>query len=487
MSSGERPTKILIGPSFSILDTDKRVIHNAVAEALSFYAPNYWFSPKFRSKQWDGRIKFLRNDGAFMTGLLGIVEKALRRKFIPYKVYNRLWTPMTVDPPDEIGGFRLRQHDKDVLVACFRHGRGLVNLAGGAGKTAIEAELARLMLTNFGGRALVLTGNVQIYQQFVSTFKRVCEPVLKVSCARGAKKNFAGDVVVTTSQTMASCLKHNRAVLAPFLDTITLLIVDEAQFIPAKTWMDVVVRCRNCYCRFGFSGTIETGDVIKDVKMVGATGSEIIKRDTQNLVDKGIITEPVVLMVDLVNEKKFVSRPTWPDEYNTLVVNNKLRNEVALQLLQSKYGVMVITESVEHGQRLAAESRKRGRETWFLCGDDPDTKRKQVVKQFSLGKGQLVATRIFSTGFDTSAIDVLVVLSGFKAQVSTIQRLWRAVRLGNRKRVLIVDFIDDGKYLLEHSRLRVGIYQNHNLKILVRSVHEFTGDISLIIKTIVGR
>jgi len=59
--------------------------HRAVDEATSFLMPGCWFTPAYKAKRWDGRVRLLNwKTSSFPTGLLKDVERILQHTNYEY-------------------------------------------------------------------------------------------------------------------------------------------------------------------------------------------------------------------------------------------------------------------------------------------------------------------------------------------------------------------------------------------------------------------
>ena len=74
---------------FTRLQTNHPDLHRILWQALRFRERNYWFSPAYKSKVWDGFKNFYsKESGRFLTGLLPEVEAALKHLSVEYKIVD---------------------------------------------------------------------------------------------------------------------------------------------------------------------------------------------------------------------------------------------------------------------------------------------------------------------------------------------------------------------------------------------------------------
>ena len=61
--------------AFLYIDCDDKGILHELAEAFTFYVPNYKFTLQFRNKLWDGKIRlFNMRDQSIYAGLFGYIK-----------------------------------------------------------------------------------------------------------------------------------------------------------------------------------------------------------------------------------------------------------------------------------------------------------------------------------------------------------------------------------------------------------------------------
>jgi superfamily II DNA or RNA helicase len=117
-----------------------------------------------------------------------------------------------------------------------------------------------------------------------------------------------------------------------------------------------------------------------------------------------------------------------------------------------------LVRNIEHGLEL--EKMIEG--SLFVHGSKDSDFRKDVIDRMESGDLQyVIASNIFNEGISINAIRVLIVASGGKSKIETVQRLGRALRKDEGKEEAIVyDFYDYGnKYTSRHSEERMRTYK----------------------------
>jgi superfamily II DNA or RNA helicase len=132
--------KILIGNSNSkIVGFIPQDIQDKLDKALSYMSPGAKYSKKYKSGQWDGRIRFYyKNRGqSFLTGMLSIVSEILQANNIAFKKIDRRSVPEQNLPFLEFEGpkgFQEREYQSFTVENAIKRTRGILKIATGGGK-----------------------------------------------------------------------------------------------------------------------------------------------------------------------------------------------------------------------------------------------------------------------------------------------------------------------------------------------------------------
>jgi superfamily II DNA or RNA helicase len=130
----------------------------------------------------------------------------------------------------------------------------------------------------------------------------------------------------------------------------------------------------------------------------------------------------------------------------------------------------VFVRSIEHGWSLEKRLQAAGIATLFLHGGNSTAEREGAVKAAEQGKLEiLVCTVIFQEGLDSPVFRSVVVGTGGRSDVASIQRIGRAMRPAPGKDACTVYDIDDKgcgcggvhngcRWLIEHTRRRIAAY-----------------------------
>jgi len=209
----------------------------------------------------------------------------------------------------------------------------------------------------------------------------------------------------------------------------------------------------------------------RNLMVIGATGPVIFKVGAAQLIKEKVLAEPKVEFLK-VDTGTPITGETYQEIYENGITNNKFRNSLILKKVKEhkRDQVLVLVRIIKHGKNLQTLFAKEGVKSEFIWGDDKKDHRRNSLDDFKKRKLKvLVSSIILKEGVDIPAIDVLIVASGAKSKITTLQSIGRALRRTKRKiKALIIDFTDcNDSYLLKHSQRRLQIYQEEGFTVEV--------------------
>ena len=264
--------------------------------------------------------------------------------------------------------------------------------------------------------------------------------------------------------------KHNEALA--FLESVAVMIVDEAHHTSADTWYQSLSKCTNAYYRVALTGSIDRKDHLLWQRLQAIFNKTIIKISNETLINLGHSAKPKITMFPIVS-------PQGHDESDYMIardaciVNNEYRNKLISQLTHKYYnegkGVLILVNIIEHGDNIVELLNDMGIPNAFIHGELPLDYREQQLDNMREGKLKvLIATTIADEGVDISGIDMLILGAGGKSLRQTLQRVGRALRKKKTGEnvATIIDFVDyTNKHLLNHSKERRKTYVQEKFEI----------------------
>lgn len=338
----------------------------------------------------------------------------------------------------------------------------LLELSGGAGKSLICAEIARVMYQLSSKRILVLVPNQDLLIQNGEKMAMTGEKFSYYSAS--VSKSLRHHIVLATEGTFKSIAKK-------IGHEFSCVIVDEAQRV-TPTFKQIIndMREGNPLLRvIGMTGTpfradgyifkLNNEDKIEQESMPNAFYKKLLYRVTcDDLIAQGYLT-PVQIGVPsesydtseivLGNREDF----TESELKKTFELKSVTSKIVADMLEKTKHhlGVIVFCATLKHAQEVC-DLLPEGSYV-FLHGKLSNAERKQAIHRYKTQQVKYLINRdIASTGFDAPHTDCCVFMRSVGSNGLFQQMVWRMVRLYEGKEVsLLLDYGNNIENLFDGS------------------------------------
>lgn len=282
--------------------------------------------------------------------------------------------------------------------------------------------------------------------------------------------------------------KYDEAV--DFLKSVIATFVDEAQYAGAQSYWNVFQYLTNSRMRIGMTGTLDKQQVLKMQRIKALLGSPIKRVTNQQMIDRGVSAKPHIRLVNVdqptnlmqsVQEYLRVNNPTMVTDltryqvtYKLGVIENQYRNhlvaEIAYKLAQrlSKQAVLIIVNSIEHGELIQKELDKFNATYEFLQGADTSEARQETFEKVKNGQLKiLIGTKILDAGVDIPNIKVFISCAAGRSYITLLQRVGRVLRImPTKKNVYIFDLVDrTDHYLWNQAKQRIKYYKDEGFDV----------------------
>jgi superfamily II DNA or RNA helicase len=337
------------------------------------------------------------------------------------------------------------EHQVDALQQLLKKNTGIIKATTGSGKTEIFIALIKMIQLP----TLIVVNRITLATQTANRMKNAGIDDIGLFHSKSAKK---GKITIATIGSVKKI---------PNLHDFKMIICDETHRIHAATYQDFL-KLVPYPLRFGFSATPNPGDKYKWALIKQFIGDIIYEVKTEKLMEESVIAKPEIEFVDIQ------CPPTidWPSANRKCIVENSKRNKVICDLVK-KYNTntLILVKNIEHGELL--EETIDGSQ--FVSGIDDDTVRQNVIQRFEKNELQtIISSNIFNEGISIDNVRLLIIASGGKSKIETIQKIGRSIRSmgGEKKTVKVFDFYDVGNRFTEkHSSMRKNIYSKEGFSV----------------------
>lgn len=455
--------------------------------ATSFPDQNAQHMAAFKSGAWDGRVALYESgSGFFPYGLLGRVLHVLKQMNVAYEFIDERVRPQRVH--DFQKNVYLRDYQERTQARALEKGRGILQLATGAGKTktasAIVAEYG--LNTIFFVHTKFLLGQAkEALQEVLGTrVGQVGDGIVEIQpvtvamvqttikALGGEYKPSDDDLEGESAQYEDTTdIRGKEQLIIDMLKSTELVFFDECQFVAAETFYTIANYCP-AYYKFGLSATPYRSDK-KDLMIEAALGPVIDKINASYLIKRGFLTRPKIHYFP-VGRLKAGEERNYQQVYREEIAENAYRNQMIVEstkrLNAKNRSVLILVQQVNHGKLIQEMFRNSGMDVEFVYGDDNMDKRDlEVYKLRTKKKLALIATTIADEGLDVPSLDAVILGGGGKSPSKGMQRVGRAIRVFGdneeayeifsstkeliemkKNTLIVVDDVDRGERLKEY-------------------------------------
>ena len=413
----------------------------------------------------NGKSLYSLKNQVTYTGLVPHIVAVLNKYGVVFQLVDRRTRPVPNTPMNIVDNITPRDYQAKAIDGC--HGRGVIQAATGAGKTLILAGMiAKFDVTP----AIILSPKASLaYQLRDEIAKFLGRPVgLLTGDTQDVK-----DVTVGTPQMLlkSSILKEAKA-----------LLVDECQFLGARTLFMVCREAVNAYYRVAVSAT-PWRDGNDDLLIEAAINVRNPKSNinASTLIRKGKLTKCAInfLKIPALSEQLVGG---YDKQYSMGIVDNNYRNDRIMEIIRHERmlnhgSILVLFNSVRHGQLLLDRIRREFGVTKskvtvngvthevdsveLIDGSTEMERRNAVLQAAREEKVQiLLGSTIADEGLDCPALKVLILAGAGKSSTRAFQRVGRVLRLfAGRETAYIWDMCDESMPFYQHYLYRRALYE----------------------------
>jgi len=465
--------RILVDIANSKVTTDVPDLLLALDEAFAYDVIGREFVDSYKRHFWDGKSHmFSRLTGKFPSGLLTrVIDKIIEFTGKMPVVEYMYAIPVLGEPICEsLHGVIPRDYQVDAVAALLKYRRGIIAAATNAGKTEAMADFLRKLNMD---AIIMLHRQVLMHQTAERLSNRLQVPVGVVG--DGIVKPESITVVMYQSVVEPAVSKDTKGrikkkktwrVKDEFKSLLNapVLCFDECHNVSddrAKT----ILKKSNAIYRGAFSGTPLMNDEVTNMQLIGYFGDVLFTISNDELIQRGVSSVPTcrIIRVDTPN----ILSSKYDIAYSRGIVNSKERNE-AIREIASRHAslgesVLIITKEIQHIHNL----RQLIPGADYVHGSLDSRQRRDRLEAFRQGNLKtLIASTILDEGVDIANIGVLILAAGGRSGIRLLQRIGRGLRASESMRLVVYDFMDVGNwYLLEHSRIRIGLMKNEGFEV----------------------
>ena len=455
-----------------------------LSKHFEFEVPGAKFSPAYRNKIWDGRIRmFSAMTGMIYAGLLPHIVKFCATRDYECEVDAQLKPDESVQ---DTAGYDLakefdaiyepRDYQNNAIVHALKNNRSLLLSPTASGKSLIIYLLSRFHAEQ-GRRVLIVVPTISLVTQMATDFveynKNRYINIHKIM--GGVEKNIDAEYTITTWQ---SVFKEKKDWFSKF----DMVVIDEAHLAKAKSITGIMEKMPDCKYRYGLTGTLD-GTQTHKLVLEGLFGAVFDVVKTKTLIDDKTLAEFKIKSVVLSYPdtiRKANTGKTYQEEIDW-IVRNESRNSFIRNLAWSLPGnTLILFQFVEkHGKVLHPILAREDKTIHFVHGEVQAQDRENVrhITETTDNNIILASYGTFSTGINIRRLDNIIFASPSKGKIRNLQSIGRVLRKGNGKeKAALYDIVDDlqwknkKNFAVLHFLERVKIYTEEGFDFKIYNV-----------------
>lgn len=483
-----------VNEAYSRIKCDSGILYT-LADKYSVFVDGYRFMPKFKARQWDGKLRFINKmTGEMYTGLIPNVIKSLKEMDEPeisyqgYKSHNKMYTK------DEVASrlsqmnlpYPLYDYQITAIETALTSQRKIIVSSTSSGKSLIIYCIIRILIED-GFKIALTVSNIMLANQMYSDFKsysteeefNVVE-LVHVS-AEGRDRYSEKPLIISTWQAINE-LKTTE--FKEYMAQFDAILSDEVHECASKTMKTIMENATNAYIRLGFTGTLDTKDEAKKLALTGLYGSSVVVKTARELIDEGRAT-PVKINCVVINhteqDKKLVASMDYTKEIDFSISHEK-RNKLIYNIAGNLKGntLIIVRHIQKHAKPLKDLLEKHTDKTVILLDKDtPSELREDIRKSLeNIDNTIIIATyKLVSTGVSIKRLHNIIFGCGVKKQNPVLQSIGRLLRLSEHKtHATLFDIVDNFEYngiknfSLEHFMERFNYYTNEGHDVNINTI-----------------
>ena len=455
-------------------------VYYELADQFTFEVPGAQFSPAYKKKFWDGKIRlFNTQNGQIYVGLLDRVIQFCKDHGYTYefKDNKHYGTPFEVNPHISQEGVKdymnaicrhsPRSYQVEGVYDALRHNRKLLISPTASGKSLMIYSIVRYFVEKEKNTLIVVptTSLVeQMYKDFADYGWDVGSWCHKIYA--GKERETDSQVIITTWQSIYKLPRK-------YFERFSVVVGDEAHQFKSKSLISIMTKLGNAKYRYGFTGTLDGSQTHKWV-LEGLFGPSYKIIKTDELMKKGHLAKLDINVLLLKHPPtKFEN---FEEEVQYIIGHNRRNNFIKNLALDLKGNTLILFARVEkHGQPLYELINNsniiENRNVFFIHGgvDTEDREKVRAITEQENNAIIVASYGTFSTGVNIKNLHNVIFASPSKSRIRNLQSIGRVLRKGDKKtKATLYDIADDisykskKNYTLNHLIERIKIYNQEN-------------------------
>lgn len=474
-----------------------------INDNFSFFAENYRWNPKFKKKQWDGKIRLFNLRNATLPfGCLAKLINLFNNAGFEYELDSELKNVGLNVSEKDITDFineelacdmTLRDYQLAGVIAALKMGKCITVLPTASGKSFCQFTIVNYLLKKeYCEKILLIVPTLSLVDQMQYDFLDYGKNIKNYkdnihTIYSGKSKQSNAQIYISTWQSLLD-------IEPEYFEQFDCVLVDEAHLSTGKSITTILHACVNSKFRFGVSGTLQDSKVAK-TQLESVIGEIVESVDTKQLIENGTLTPikiyNLVIKYNKEQQKKFTDILKANKEEIKLnaakkyklemdfLSSSKERKKIILNTTNRCDGnTLILFKNISYGKELVKLLDKyTERNVYFIYGDISADERERVrLIMEEESNAIIVATlNIFSTGINIKKLKYLIFAQTIKSKIKVLQSIGRVLRKHDSKDeavlIDIVDNINDKNFAYKHAVDKLDLYDSEGFKYKIKEIN----------------
>ena len=454
-------------------------VYYELADQFTFDVPGAKFSPAYKKRFWDGKIRLFNiQKQEIYVGLLdkiiqfcedhGYTYEFVESKYygLPFEVNEMISKEGIKDYITGICKYKPRDYQIEGVYDALRHNRKLLISPTASGKSLMIYSIVRYFVET-GKNTLIVVPTTSLVEQMYKDFADYGWDV-----GSFCHKIYAGKERETDSQVIITTWQSIYKLPRKYFERFSVVVGDEAHQFKSKSLISIMTKLDNAKYRYGFTGTLDGTQTHKWV-LEGLFGPSYKIIKTDELMKKGhVATLDINVLLLKHPPNKFEN---FEEEVQYIITHNRRNNFIKNLALDLKGNTLILFARVEgHGlplYELINKNKSPNQKVFFVHGGVDAQEREQVREITEREENAIIIASYgtFSTGINIKRLYNVIFASPSKSRIRNLQSIGRVLRKGNKKTsATLYDIADDisyksrRNYTLNHLIERIKVYNEEN-------------------------
>lgn len=460
-------------------------------EHFTFQVPGYQFTPQYRARLWDGKIRLWdTNKRQIYRGLVPYIAKFCEEREYDWEYENEDYDEefSLAEANEFVSKLRPKHAPRDYQLDAFVHAirtrRSLLLSPTASGKSLIIYLLSRFLQYRRLKKGLIIVPTVSLVEQLTSDFVdysetngwNVSDNIHKIY--QGKDKDSDKFLTISTWQSLYKMPKQ-------WFAQFDFVIGDEAHQFKAKSLIDIMTGLTNAKYRIGTTGTLD-GTKTHKLVLEGLFGTVRKVITTKELMDQKHLAEFQIKCLLLRHSESICQASknfSYQQEIEYLVLNESRNRFIANLAISLEGNTLVLFQYVDkHGKilhKLISDKLGPERKVFFVSGETDVDIREEIRKIVEQETQAIIVASFgtFSTGINIRNLHNIIFASPSKSRIRNLQSIGRGLRKSDTKdSAQLFDIADDMRYkkhenyTLKHFAERIKIYTEEKFSFKVYKI-----------------